>query len=451
MATIKIIEKEDGYAYKYEIIGEDKKKRYVTKSGFKTPNEALEAGKKSYYRRTQPVKKPDNSPTIHVKNIDITDKGYMLLTAAVTGAVVLTVVAGGIKLVKTLREKFPPIPERHIEDVIPLTRFQITPVDCDTSNLHIILRTANLNTEGVVSVTADMLTRLGISNEIVSGDSNLSSRVSNAITANPNSNIVLINIETGLENSNNGRVSIMGDASNSREYPSDILATCIRASLREYSFNPVILSGQHRGGDWRIASYIEEELKNSGLINNISQLTINVPEEVGEDNIIRNDISASLLEGIMRWTTLDVTERYRDIYYTTGYGETSQTVGERFGISSLLIEENSDINIHTGVTVGDALLVGTIPSVAEENVTVSNPYTTTDIDSIVPVTTQYVVQSGDTITRIANMFGVEPETIITASGDPNNIAIGETLYITTYNLYETHEKINPLDEEINHQ
>ena len=49
------------------------------------------------------------------------------------------------------------------------------------------------------------------------------------------------------------------------------------------------------------------------------------------------------------------------------------------------------------------------------------------------------------------MYGVQVDDIITTSGDPNNITVGETLFITTYNLYETHEKINLLEEEINHQ
>ena len=51
MASIKIIKNQNDYSYKYEIIGKDDKRRYITKSGFKTQEEALEAGKKSFYKR----------------------------------------------------------------------------------------------------------------------------------------------------------------------------------------------------------------------------------------------------------------------------------------------------------------------------------------------------------------------------------------------------------------
>ena len=36
-------------------------------------------------------------------------------------------------------------------------------------------------------------------------------------------------------------------------------------------------------------------------------------------------------------------------------------------------------------------------------------------------------------------MGVKPEDILVPSGNQNNIYPGDTLYITTYNLYETHK------------
>ena len=456
MTSIKIIRKDDGYAYKYDII-KDNKRIYVTKSGFTTPESALEAAKKSYNRRfnkkspihlnrpihtkTQPKKEKEKFK-IDIKNLNITDVGYKIITAAVVSGVVLTVVFGTAKLVNEIKEKFPPAPERNLSDIIPISRDIITPSDCDFSNLYIILRTGSSSTTGVGAVTADMLTRLGIPNEIISGDSNLSSKVSNALSNNPDSNIVLINLESGLENSSSNQTIIMGDCSNSREYPSDILGMCIRQSLLEYNLDPTMKCGYLSEGTWRLPSTIESELASAALVNKVSQLTIDIPTTIIDDEVIRNDAAASIVEGIMRWTSLDVTERYRDIYYTAVYGDTEISVATEYGVSCDYMEEYSDFNIYKGVTVGDALLVGTLPSVVSPNVTVSNPYTTSDINSIEPVVNTYVVQSGDTLTRIANMYGVKPEDIITSSGDPNNIQIGETLYITTYNLYETHERLN---------
>lgn len=459
MPSIKIIKKEDGYAYKYDII-KDNKRFYITKSGFETLEEALETAKKSYNKRVGNIhpdhlkvhkhekksiidkEKLKEEAIARIKNIDITEAGYKLLNVAIIGTIGITLVAGGIKIAQEVKEMFPPMPERNLSDIIPISRDIITPSNCDFSNLYIILRTGSSETIGVGAVTADMLTRLGIPNEIISGDSNLSSKVSNALSNNPNSNIVLINLESGLENSSSNQTIIMGDCSNSREYPSDVLGMCIRQSLLEYNLDPTIKCGYISEGTWRLPSTIESELSSAALINEVSQLTIDIPLTVMDDEIIRNDAAASIVEGILRWTSLDVTERYRDIYYTAVYGDTEISIATEYGVSCDYMEEYSDFNIYKGVTVGDALLVGTLPSVVSPNVTVSNPYTTSDVSNIESVVNTYVVQSGDTLTRIANMYGVKPEDIITSSGDPNNIQIGETLYITTYNLYETHERLN---------
>jgi len=459
VANIKIIKKEDTYAYKYDII-KDNKHVYITKSGFRTPESALEAAKMSYNKHMNKnvpvhlnkinhnkIKKIDKEElkdkTINkIKNLNITIDGYKLLTTAVAGTLVLTVIFGTKKAVNEIKAQFPPAPERNITDVVPITREIIAQSDCDFSNLYIILRTANSSSAQVGAVTADMLTRLGVSNEIVSGDSNLCNKVSNAISNNPDSNIVIINLESGLENSSNNKTIIMGDCSNTREYPSDVLSLCLRQSLREYNLDPTIKTGQLSSGTWRLPSYMEIELASSALLNEVSQLTIDIPTTIEEDNIIRNDVAASIVEGIMRWTSLDVTERYSDLYYSAVYGDNEISIATKFGVSCNYIEENSEFNIYKGVTVGDAILVGIIPHVATENVTVANPYTTSNPEDIEPVINTYVVQSGDTLTSIANMYGVKVEDIIPASGDPNNIQIGETLYITTYNLYETHERLN---------
>ena len=109
------------------------------------------------------------------------------------------------------------------------------------------------------------------------------------------------------------------------------------------------------------------------------------------------------------------------------------------------MEINSDINMHKGVRVGNTILTGTIPAVATDNVSVYNPCITTDSTRIKEVINTYIVQSGDTVTKIANMYGVKPEDILVPSGNQNNIYPGDTLYITTYNLYETHKKTDYIE------
>lgn len=444
MTKIRITRKQN--IYKYIVYNEENKIVYVEKSGFKTQEEALKEGKKAYnnYLNSKKISYPTNlrnklKKTV-IKNLKITDGGYKLVETAIFGIVLITTSFGAVKVITDIDSKLPPKQDEKQEEDYNKIEY-ITKNQCDFTNLHIILRTAKTGTTSVGTTTSDMLTRLGISNEIVYKDSNLSSKVSSAITNNKNKDIVVINLETGYENSKNGKTIIMGDSSNKRKYSSDILSACISTSLNEYELSPVICSGK-KASIWRSETYIEKELSNSVLINNVCQLTIDVPPTVTNDEIIKNDVSASIVEGIMRWSTLESIERYKNIYYTTVYGDNIVNISETYGMTINEIEENSDINMKKGVRVGNTVLIGSIPKVAMSNVKVINPYTTTDSNIIKPIVNTYTVESGDTLTKIANAYGVKAEDIIVPSGNPNRIQIGDKLYITTYNLYITHKKSN---------
>ena len=447
MTEIQIIKKKDGYAYRYNILNDENKTVYVTKSGFKTPEEALETAKKSYNHRIN--KKNNSQKPIHttnkkhikIKKLHITNGGYRLVSAGLALIVITTTIFAGKKLINDIKEKFPEVSDENIENDINSNKDMITTKDCNFENLHIILRTAQKDTIEVGTTTSDMLTRLGISNEIVYKDSDLSTKIITHINENTNDDIVVINLEMGYENSKDNNTIIMGDSSNKRTYSSDILSACIDTSLNEYSLNSIIRSGKNTG-IWRTQTYLEEELTNTSLINNVSQLTIDLPITVKDDQIIKNDAAASIVEGIMRWSTLDITERYKNIYYTAQYGDTLVSVSQEHGISIKDIEENSDVNMHKGIRVGNTILIGIIPKVASDNTIVYNPCTTTNSNDIEEIIISYTVQNGDTVTKIANMYGVKPEDIVVPSGNSNNIYPGDTLYITTYNMYETHKKVD---------
>ena len=454
MAKIQIIMKKASSEYIYVITNTEKNSVYVSESAYKTQKEALEEARK--YCDTQifnknsqklfPISKTKSSKRnklFKIKKLYITDGGYKLVCAGVFFTVTTISILGAIKTFKDIKSIFPEQSQTGIETERYNNKTIITTKDCNFENLHIILRTARNETREVGIVTSDMLTKLGVSNEIVSKDSDLPERVSNALE-NTNGNVVVINLEAGYENTESNNTIIMGDASNRRNYSSDILASCIIASLNEYSLSPIIKSGES-SGIWRSQSYIEKDLTNNSLIDSVSQLTIDLPLEITEDQIKRNDAAASIVEGIMRWASLDITERYKNIYYTAQYGDTLITISESFGISIKDMEINSDINMHKGVRVGNTILTGPIPAVATNNVSVYNPCITTDSTRIKEVINTYVVQSGDTVTKIANMYGVKPEDILVPSGNQNNIYPGDTLYITTYNLYETHKKTDYIE------
>ena len=446
MTQIQIIKKNDGYAYKYSIINDKNKIVYVTKSGFETPEKALETAKKSYnYRmhKKNNSQKPaniSNKKHSKIKKLNITSDGCRILSLGLACLVITTTVLAYKKIINDIKAKLPDSQDITAENDANISRDIVSVKDCNFENLHIILRTGQKETIGVGATTSDMLTRIGVSNEITYKDSDISEIISKHINESKDDNIVVINLEFGYENSNSNSTIIMGDSSNNRKYSSDILAACINESLDEYSLNPMIRSGKLLD-IWRTQTYLEKELTNSLLINNVSQLTIDLPLEVNEDSITKNDVSASIVEGIMRWSTLDITERYKNIYYTAVYGDTLVSISKDHGVSLNNIEKNSDINMNKGVRVGNTILVGIIPDAATNNTIVYNPCTTTNSNDIEEVVITYIVQSGDTITKIANMYGVEKENIIVPSGNYNNIYPGDTLYITTYSMYETHKKI----------
>ena len=496
MTKIQIIKKQDGYAYKYYMMDKDNRPFYVTKSGFKTPEKALEIAKKSYeYRinrieksqsthknkpetteikpltettiikpvvekppvekvttettivKPQPVKskptkkKEENKVLNYIKNLDITANGYKLLETIAFGAFVTIIVCGATKAYKDMKNKLPELQNPKIEEEAENAYKELITVDsCDFSNLYIVLRTAEKETFGVGSVASDMLTKLGVSNEVVDKDSDIVSNVRRIINNNQDSNVVVINIESGLENKNSNNTIIMGDCSNKRVYSSDLLAASINTALNDYNLNSTVKSGQ-KADIWRKQSYLEEELSNNGLINSISQLTIDLPAVVGEDELYRNDAAASIVEGLIRWTTMEPVDRYKEYYYTTQYSDTLMRLMQYRGFSMKYLEENSDIDMTKGVKVGNTILLGPLPEVIT-NTTVLNPCTTTDKSQIKTETVTYAVQYGDTVTKIANTYGMRIEDVSVPSGDIDDIRPGDIVYINKNNLYETHSKEN---------
>ena len=454
MTKISIIKKQDTYMYKFYMLDENNKPFCVTESGFKTAEEALKKARETHETHlyvyniandpiTKTIKKVKrfNEKTLKpfvVKNLKITDGGCKLLATASIVVVIGVVGFRAAKLIRDYKDKFAAPTEEVIEEEY-YKKELITSKDCNFKDLHIILRSAKNDTTGVASVANDMLTRLGVSTEIVTSGSNLSTRVKDSIKNNKDTKIVVINLETGYENKTSNNTIIMGDSSNKRKYSSDILAACIKASLKEYSLSPYIRSGVKKNL-WRNQSYLEKELNDSILINSVSQLTIDLPKTIAKDSIVRNDAAASIVEGIMRWTTIDPEERYKNIYYTTEYGDTLDSITEEYGITLDDIKKYSDVTMSKGVSVGNTVLVSTIPEVATSNYIVDNPFTTTYSNNIKEILKTYTVREGDTLTKIANKYGVKPEDIITNSENPNLITVGENVYITTYNLYETHGK-----------
>src|SRR3990170_2086021 len=112
--------------------------------------------------------------------------------------------------------------------------------------------------------------------------------------------------------------------------------------------------------------------------------------------------------------------------YTVAEGDTLSEIAETFGVS---VEQLAEAN---GIEDPDFILVGQVIRIpgADESLSVADPgedpgaIQTQEVDT-------YTVRSGDTLSEIADHFGVPVSAIVGANGlaDPNFIVEGQTLKI----------------------
>ena len=433
MKDIKYYVKDNNYCYEYSIICSDNKKRHITKSGFRTLKEAQEAAEKSYKKRSLQYNAIEELPS-KVKKFNYTDTLLELLTVATIGGIGVVVAVGGSKLINNFKDKVSLIHGYSIEEA-QTAPFVIYPTDCDFSDIHIIIRSAKDETYAVAKVTSNQLTMLGISNEVVNKDNNYIDRIKDNL--NDRTDIILINIDYGVESEE--YLTIMNDSYNKKRYPSDVLAACINASSKDYCFNTRLLSGVSTKNGWRLETSIERELRENELKNRVTQLTVDFPLCIDNDTI-RNDAASSIVEGLLRYTYINKSDRYKNIYHSVKYGDNISFVAEDYNVSSEFIYDNSYINPYKVLTVGDTLVVGKVPDAATDHYYVNNPLTTSDVNKVEATYIPYEVQKGDTLSKIAKDYCVKVEDIIISSDNINNIKEGELIYIPSFTLYLTNQK-----------
>lgn len=444
MPEIKYAKDKDGYSYEYKLICKDNKTRKVFKSGFKTLKQAQEAAEKSYVARSKQFHSIENPPIkqtnkYKINKFQCTEKLKEFLVYLTVGGVGTSCfILASDKMLKEFKEKFlntSYIFSQNIDEIPHV----ITVDDCDFTNLHVVIRSAKSSTYNTIKVISDQLNRLGLSNEIINKDTNYIDKINSVLDEYQSSNIVFINIESGVESEDH--VTIFNDTSNINTYPCDVLTSCINTSCEEYNLNPVICSGIATGHGWRLETSIEKNLFNNNLNNKITQLTIDLPTNI-DNETMRNNAASAIVEGLMRYTYLPKEDRFDDIYYCARYGDTISSVSKKYNISSSFVYENSNYNRNRPITVGDTLTIGEEPISAGYNYMVKNPLVTSDVNIIESIYIPYVVKENDTLSKIANIYNVRIEDIIISSSNINNIRVGETIFIPQFNYYLTSEKQN---------
>ncbi len=134
--------------------------------------------------------------------------------------------------------------------------------------------------------------------------------------------------------------------------------------------------------------------------------------------------------------TIDMSVFKSTITYTVMRGDTLQAIARLYGSSVDAIVSINSLADSDVIAVGQQLLIPVrVPPLASATPTDTPNAPPTSIPTQVPVvtTTTYVVQFGDTLSRIAARFGVTTQTLAQLNGivNPDLVFFGQTLLIPT--------------------
>ncbi len=361
---------------------------------------------------------------------------------ALIGGAALVLVVGGFSLASNLIDGEPEIKDPPAAvDVQPLPTRTIGIDDCDLSNVHIILRAAKKGTIGVVDVCHDEYDALGISNEKISKDADIVEVVKNAQEAHPGCEILVINVETGVEGSDEYKTIIMTDGINYKTNTADTLVACMNTSFGEYNQAPDVRSGKFSSAAGRrTETTIEVALREAGLEEGVTQFTVDLLDNVINGELSRNNCASAIVEGTMRWGALPPEQRHEEVYYKVEYGDTLSGIAEKYNTTVNTLKSLSDLWDTTILGAGWTITVNIGPETAKTTTHVNNPTVTSDPNEVGMETQSYIVRPGDTLSEIAYEFGVPMSSIQTSSGNPDRIQTGEVLNISKPDRILTSEK-----------
>lgn len=304
----------------------------------------------------------------------------------------------------------------------------LNPADCNLSDFTIVLRQSTNNVNKIVSVTERELTELGVDNRVVTDKDNIVEVVSNIKEENPNRDIIVINID-GVANKTLVETVIMTNYSNTTK-SADNLALAINNSNNDiYGINSEIRCGKKLSDGSRGATSVESALHEAGH-DDVICLTVAPATASIDTDIERNSVASSIVDGIMRFGSLEKDERYTDSIRRVEYGDTIYGLAEKNNVTEAFIRSsNSEVlAANNGILRNDtALLIATVPRNLTSEVSVNNPTITTNPNDITTKVSYYEVDPGDTLSEIAEKLGVSQSDLVVPSGNPNKIFPGDKI------------------------
>lgn len=368
---------------------------------------------------------------MRTNNINVRRSGANFMQKLIIGGVFVTLVGGSVLFLAQPKETTLPENVPGISSVATNPQ-EITTLgidDCDFANVHIVLRAAKNETLGVVDVCRDEFDSLGVSCERINRDDDIVEVVQNARELHPGCEIVVMNIETGVERTDDYRTILMTDGINNRENTADTLVACMNTSFREYNLDPDVRSGKMDSTGRRTETSIERSLEEANQLAGVVQFTVDLPGAVGVDVTTRNDSASAIVEGAMRWAAIPTRDRHNDVYYMVQFGDTLSEIADNNNVSIDRIRALSDLEGISNLGAGWTVTLNNGPSTASSRTQVNNPTVTSNPSEISIITYSYIVSPGDTLSEIASDYGVPVSSIQTSSDDPNQIQAGETINI----------------------
>lgn len=306
----------------------------------------------------------------------------------------------------------------------------INPIEQDYSNLSVILKTSTPNTIQVTSTASRELTNFGIDNQRVTTETGMIEAVKEIKTNNPNAEIIVINVD-GRSDTRESDVIVITNTDISGVKSADNLAIAIRDNNnRQYGINTYIKCGESKTNGERVETEEQAALIKAGC-RDVLCCNIKTSSDQIADEIVSNSIATSIAEGIARLGATEAEKRYVDSIIISKSGDEIVPVAEANGMThSAFVQSNMDIIENGIIKPNEAMVITTLPyTLNVKDTQVLNNLTTTN-SNIDFYTKYYTVQSGQTITQIADNIGVAIDDIYVPSGDKNRIRTGENIGYT---------------------
>lgn len=300
--------------------------------------------------------------------------------------------------------------------------------DCNISDFTIILRQSTQNVKDVVSVAEQELKELGINHCAINDDEDIIEVVRSLKKENPNRDIIVVNVD-GISNKGTIENVIMTNYRNDA-ISSDALSIAIRNTGEDvYGIASEIRCGKKISDGSRAETSIEKSLREAGETN-VACLTVAPNQDCLADEISINNLATTIVDGIIRYASLDNSKRKEDMIRRVEYGDTLSELAESYDVSeSYLISTNHKIlSEYNGLLKHDtAFSVKDVPINLTSSVEVNNPTVTMDPNDIVGKLAYYEVQNNDIVSKIAEKLDKPIGELIIPSGNPNVIFPGDKI------------------------